>query len=155
MGCSQPAAPAASSTPSPVAGSPAQTDFGQLAGDKVENLKGTPLGGTATAVTGLVGSKLNTPDGAFVPLLQTDKPEQVMLAFVPGATAAQLDAATGPVSLSGELKPMEAAGLAEQVEAKLTGKLQRRDGKAVYLVCNSNPFASTPGSSATPPAGAQ
>lgn len=118
----------------------------------MQGLKGTPLGGQSVTLEGMIGDKLGTGKGAFFPLLQMDQPDQVLLVFVPNVTAADLDKReSSSIEVSGQLKPIEDAGVASAVEGKLQGKLLQKNGKPVYLEASSDPWPAAEASgSATP-----
>lgn len=151
-GCSNPAPPAPTGSPSVSASPTAATNFSDIQGQSVEGIKGTPLtGGTSATLEPVIGTKLASNPGAYFPLLQVDAPDQVLLVFVPGVTPAELDKRpSANLTVSGTLKPIEDAALANTIGTKISGgKLFQKDGKPVYLEASSDPWPAG-GSTASP-----
>lgn len=151
-GCSQPAPPAVSGTP--VAATPVTQDFSTLKGKAVKDLAVAPFGGMSKDLSALIGTKLESGKGTYVPLMEPSSGNKVIIAFLSGADAAEVDARTsGPLKVSGQFKSIEDAALAKSLEGKLGGSLFQQDGKPVYLVLESDPWpagGATPNSKGTP-----
>ena len=144
-GCSQPAPPAASGTPVASA-SPVTQDFSSIKDKSVKDFSMAPFGGMSKDLSVLIGSKLESGKGAYVPFMEPSSGNKVIIAFIPGADATEVDARTASqMKVSGQLKPIEDAALVKSVEGKLGGSLFQQDGKPVYLLLANDPW---------PPAGA-
>ncbi len=138
-GCSQPAPPAVSGTP--VAATPVTQDFSSLKDKSIKDLAVAPFGGFSKDLSALLGTKLEPGKGAYVPLMEPSSGSKFIIAFIPGVDPAEVDGRTaGQMKVSGQLKPIEDAGLAKSVEGKLGGSLFQQDGKPVYLVLESDPW---------------
>lgn len=113
-----------------------------------------PFGGMSKDLSALVGTKLESGKGAYVPLMEPSSGNQVIIAFLSGADAAEVDARnSGPMKVSGELKTIDDAALAKTLEGKLGGSLFQQDGKPVYLLLDGDPWptgAATPAPKGTP-----
>ena len=146
-GCSQPASPGASGTPAAVA-TPANQDFSALTDKTVKDFPVAPFGGMSKDLAGILGTKLESDKGAFVPMLDTKSGSKFVLAFIPGADPTEVDGRQpSQMKVSGQLKPIEDAGLAKTLEGKLGGSLLQLAGKPVYLVVDQDPW---PAGGATP-----
>lgn len=151
-GCSQPAPPAVSG--SPVAATPVTQDFSSVKDKTVKELAVAPFGGMSKDLSALVGTKLESGKGAYVPMMEPSSGNKVILAFLPGADAVEVDARTAAqLKVSGQLKPIEDAALVKSLEGKLGGTLFQQDGKPVYLLLDSDPWpvgVATPAPKGTP-----
>lgn len=150
-GCTQPAPPAASGTP--VAATPVSQDFSGIKDKSVKDFAVAPFGGMSAELSGIVGAKLESGKGAYVPMMEASSGNKVLLAFIPGLEPAEADkrAGSGQLKISGQLKPIEDAGLAKAVEGKLGGSLFQFEGKPVYVVLTEDPLPAA-GAPATPTA---
>lgn len=107
-----------------------------------------PFGGMSKDLSAMVGTKLEPGKGAYVPMMEPSSGSKFILAFVPGADPAEVDARTATqMKVSGQLKTIEDTALAKSLESKLGGSLFQQDGKPVYLVLESDPW---PVAGATP-----
>ncbi|MBS2035009.1 hypothetical protein JST97_08470 [bacterium] len=148
-GCTQPAPPAASGTPA-TATPPVSQDFSGIKDKSIKDLTVAPFGGMSAELAGLVGTKLESEKGAYVPMMEASSGNKFVLAFIPGLDPAEADKrAGGQLKISGQLKPIEDAALAKSLEGKLGGSLFQFDGKPVYAVLNGDPFPSA-GAASTP-----
>jgi hypothetical protein len=146
-GCSQTPPPVAapSAAPAVASSTPAAPNFDQLKGEQVTDLPVAPYVGQCVALEAKIKDKLGSAKGTFVPLLEVTDPSHVMLGFVPGVTAKQLDARSNqPLKVSGQLKPIEDADLVKSLEAHLSGKLFKRGERAFYLELSSDPWMRKP-----------
>lgn len=147
-GCSQPAPPAASGTP--VAATPVSQDFTSLKDKSVKDFAVAPFGGMSKDLSNLVGTKLESGKGAYVPMMEPSSGNKFVIAFIPGADPGEIDGRTASqLKVSGQLKPIEDAALVKSLEGKLGGSLFQQDGKPVYLLLASDPWPSA-GAAPTP-----
>ena len=123
-----------------------------MTGPTVKDLTVAPFAGMSKELDSLLKDKTESSGGAVVPLADVKSPDHVLLAFIPGVTAEQLDSRTSQqLKVSGALKPLEDS-TAKAVEAKLGGKLLQQSGKYVYLVVEGDPWpaAGAPTPAVTP-----
>lgn len=152
MGCSTPgprgqATPMATATP--------VREFSAIQQDEIERLQVTPLCGFSSDLAPLLGDRLSSQAGSYVPLLQQSSPDNVLIGFLGGVPPAQLDLRTSESLLvQGRLRTFEDEELVKKLEDKLLGKLFRRNGKAVWLEMTSDPWnLPTPSPTPTPRSG--
>ncbi len=140
VGCTTPprgpvATPVPPSTPTPI------QEFAAIAGDQVDNLEATPLSGLSAQLSPMLDKKLANAPGAYVPMLQRNAPDLVLLAFVPKHTPKELDQRPSlTLRLKGQLRTMEDPELAKKVEAMLVGRLYRKDGKVQWIELAGDPW---------------